>query len=196
MFPVEVLNKVYVVKEFCSGSESAFKAVYDQHQAKVYRFAYTFLKDKEQSREVLQETFINLWVNREKFDANKPLEPYLFTICKRLVLDSFRKASSTSALRERLVLKMSEINTETEDKIILTDLMKYAEKAIAELPKQQQIVFRLSRYEGLSHEEIADRLDLSKNTVKNHLVVALKTLKAQFSQQEMIYTFLLLYLLG
>ncbi|MNL20876.1 RNA polymerase sigma factor [compost metagenome] len=92
-------------------------------------------------------------------------------------------------------MKISQTHNDTEDGIILSDLMVFAESAIKELPKQQQIVFRLSRFEGLSYEEIADRLNLSKNTVKNHLVVAVKTLRAQFSNQEIIYLlfFLLFY---
>lgn len=185
---------VDLITEFRNGSESAFSVIYDTHHAKIYRFAYSFLKDKELSKEILQETFISFWVNREKFDVTKTIEPYLFTICKRLVLDNFRKATSTYTLREQLLLKISEIHNETEDGIIFSDLMSFAEKAIAELPKQQQIVFRLSRFEGLTYDEIAERLNLSKNTVKNHLVVALKTLKAQFSNQEMIYIFLLFLL--
>jgi RNA polymerase sigma-70 factor (family 1) len=182
---------VDLITDFRNGSEQAFRIIYDTHHAKIYRFAYSFLKDKDQSQEVLQETFINFWVSREKFDSNKAIAPYLFTICKRLVLDNFRKATSSSAMRAQLLQKISEIHNTTEEGIIFADLMNFAEKAIAELPRQQQLIFRLSRFEGLSYDEIAERLDLSKNTVKNHLVVALKTLKSQFGNQEMIYVFLL-----
>jgi RNA polymerase sigma-70 factor (family 1) len=174
---------------------NAFKKIYQLYAPRINRFAYSFLKDKVQSEEIVQETFISLWENRQKFNQDKALEPYLFTICKRLILDGFRKVTSTNVLREKLLLKISQTHNDTEDGIILSDLMVFAESAIKELPKQQQIVFRLSRFEELSYEEIADRLNLSKNTVKNHLVVAVKTLRAQFSNQEIIYLlfFLLFY---
>ncbi len=175
------------IKRLREGNESAFQHVYQSLAPKVYGFAYRFLKDKAQSEEVVQEAFITLWENREKLDQERPLEPYLFTISKRLVLDSLRKATSSQALREKLMLKISENHNETEESIILSDLMAFAEKAIRELPRQQQVVFRLSRFEGLSYEEIGERLNLSKNTVKNHLVVALKTLKTQLASQEMTY---------
>lgn len=174
------------------GKESAFQQIYHSLAPRVYGFAYSFLKNKVQSEEVVQEAFILLWENRLKLLHDKPLEPYLFTISKRLVLDIFRKATSTNAMRENLILKISEMHNETEERIILSDLMFFAEKAIQELPKQQQLVFRLSRFEGLSYEEIGERLNLSRNTVKNHLVIAVKTLKTQFSNQELIYTLLVL----
>lgn len=180
------------IKDLREGNEPAFQHVYLFLAPKVYSFAYRFLKDKTQSEEIVQEAFITLWENRHKLDEERPLEPYLFTISKRLVLDSLRKATSSQALREKLMLKISENHNETEESIILSDLMAFAEKAIQELPKQQQIVFRLSRFEGLSYEEIGERLNLSKNTVKNHLVVAVKTLKMQLGSEEMIYALLLL----
>lgn len=191
MLPFLTFNEDQI-KRLREGDSLIFQQIYQDLAPKIYRLAYSFLKDKVQSEEVVQEAFIVFWENRQAFEAGRPIEPYLFTVSKRLVMDSFRKATSTNALREKLMLKISEKHNETEDKIILSDLMAFAEKAIQDLPRQQQIVFRLSRFEGLSYDEIGERLNLSKNTVKNHLVVAVKTLKTQFSSHEMIY-FLLVF---
>lgn len=191
MLPFLTFNEDQI-KRLREGDSLIFQQIYQDLAPKIYRLAYSFLKDKVQSEEVVQEAFIVFWENRQAFEIGRPIEPYLFTVSKRLVMDSFRKATSTNALREKLMLKISEKHNETEDKIILSDLMAFAEKAIQDLPRQQQIVFRLSRFEGLSYDEIGERLNLSKNTVKNHLVVAVKTLKTQFSSHEMIY-FLLVF---
>lgn len=191
MLPFLTFNEDQI-KRLREGNSLIFQQIYQDLAPKIYRLAYSFLKDKVQSEEVVQEAFIVFWENRQAFEIGRPIEPYLFTVSKRLVMDSFRKATSTNALREKLMLKISEKHNETEDKIILSDLMAFAEKAIQDLPRQQQIVFRLSRFEGLSYDEIGERLNLSKNTVKNHLVVAVKTLKTQFSSHEMIY-FLLVF---
>lgn len=191
MLPFLTFNEDQI-KRLREGDALIFQQIYQDLAPKIYRLAYSFLKDKEQSEEVVQEAFIVFWENRQAFEIGRPIEPYLFTVSKRLVMDSFRKATSTNALREKLMLKISEKHNETEEKIILSDLMSFAEKAIQDLPRQQQIVFRLSRFEGLSYDEIGERLNLSKNTVKNHLVVAVKTLKTQFSSHEMIY-FLLVF---
>lgn len=175
---------------FRRGDEHAFREIYVLFSPKVYRFAFSFLKEKQQSEEIVQETFLSLWENRIKFDETKPLEPYLFTIAKRLVLDQLRKQINTNSLRDKLLVLISEQHNETEEQIIFSDMLVFAEKAIKELPAQQQVVYRLSRVEGLSYDEIAQRLNLSRNTVKNHLVVAVKKLRTAFNKQEI--TFLLL----
>ena len=179
---------------FREGDEKAFKCVYDEHHFKVYQYAYSYLKNREQTEEVVQESFLNLWVNREKLNGELPVAPYLFSICKRLVLDAFRKAASVNALKTNLQKISTEADNQTEEVIMLADLKKFSEQAIAELPKQQQMVFKLSRSEDLTYEEIAAQLNISKNTVRNHLVVALKTLRAQFERQGIYYTLLVLIL--
>jgi RNA polymerase sigma-70 factor (ECF subfamily) len=175
------------LSEFREGNEAAFKEIYVLYSPKIYAFAYSFLKDRLQSEEIVQETFLSLWENRQKFDGDKALEPYLFTIAKRQILDQFRKVISTKKLRDNLLASLQVQHTDTEDQVVFADMLSFADKAINELPKQQQIVFRLSRIEGLSYDEIADRLGLSRNTVKNHLVVAAKKLKTCFDNQEMIF---------
>ncbi|WP_299568140.1 RNA polymerase sigma factor [uncultured Pedobacter sp.] len=179
------------INGFREGSENIFREIYQYFGPKVYRFAFSFLKEKQQSEEIVQETLIVLWENRQSFDESKALEPYLFTIAKRLVLDQLRKTLSTKSLRERLLVAMSEQHNETEEQIIFSDMLVFAEKAINELPKQQQVVFKLSRIEGLSYDEIAERLNLSRNTVKNHLVVAAKRLRTCFDSQEITYLLLI-----
>lgn len=179
------------INDFREGDETAFRDIYLHFSPKIYRFAFSYLKDKEHAEEIVQETFLCLWENRRKFGDERPLAPYLFTITKRLVLDQLRKKISTANLRTKLLAKISEHHNETEEQIIFSDMLVYAEKAIRELPQQQQTVFRLSRVEGLSYDEIADRLSLSRNTVKNHLVVAVKKLKASFSNQEINFLLLL-----
>ncbi len=62
---------------------------------------------------------------------------------------------------------------------MLDDLERFTEEVLARLPKQQQLVFRMSRQRELSYDEIAEELHISRNTVKNHLVAALKTLRTQ-----------------
>lgn len=191
MFSLKALDNC-LINDFRNGSEAAFKVIYNTFSANVYAFAFSFLKDRDKSEEIVQETFIILWENRLKFDENRAFEPYLFTISKRLILDSFRKATNINLFKEKLLLKMATAHNDTEEEIMLADLIGFTERVIKDLPKQQQVVFRLSRFEGLSYDEIGLQLNLSRNTVKNHLVIALKTVRTQFARQEVIYSLLLL----
>lgn len=175
------------IQQLTAGDELAFTAVYELYSEKVYRLAFRFLKDKEQSEEIVQEAFINLWLSREKLDPAGNLWLYLYVISKRLSLNALRQASKSSNLVENLLHRISELHNITENEVLAHDLENYAGKIIEQLPRQQQLVFKLSRVEGLSHKEIAEQLHISPNTVKNHMVEALKTLKSHLKYSDYLY---------
>ena len=175
------------IQGLIAGDESAFTAVYELYSEKVYRLAFRFLKDKEQSEEIVQEAFINLWLSREKLDVDGNMWLYLYVISKRLSLNALRQVGKSSILVEKLLQQVSELQNTTEEEVLAHDLEHYAEKIIEKLPRQQQLVFKLSRVEGLSHKEIAEQLQISPNTVKNHMVEALKTLKTHLKYSDFLY---------
>lgn len=182
------------IRQLIAGDESTFTAVYELYSEKVYRLAYRFLKDKDQSEEIVQETFINFWLGREKLDPGGDLWLYLYVISKRQSLNSLRKIGRSLVLVDKLLQQIGELQNTTEENIITHDLEHYIEKAIDKLPHQQQLVFKLSRIEGLSHKEIADQLQISPNTVKNHMAEALKTLKKHLKYADFCcLAFLLIY---
>lgn len=172
--------------------QGAFHEIYCIYSKRLYNFVYSFLKNKELSEEVVQETFLNLWVNRAKLNEAYPVGPLLFTMGRRLTLNALRQFTTSKASLEKLWQSITYLHNDTEETILLNNLQDFAETAYRNLPKQQQLVFRLSREEGLSYDEIADRLQISKNTVKNHLIAALKNLRTQFSRSDIVYLFLII----
>lgn len=192
----ELTNERTILAMLRSGDEKAFRQVYNIHYRKIYLFAYSFLKNNEKSEDVLQETFLKFWIMRGSLDIELPAESLLFTICRNLVMDAFRKTIRTEKQRLHLLGMMNgEKDSHTEEKILFSDLMRVTETAIAELPKQQQAVIRLNKLEGMSCDEISTRLNISKNTVKNHLVVALKALRVKLDAQEIYYVLFLVHCL-
>jgi RNA polymerase sigma-70 factor (family 1) len=170
-----------------AGDSMAFTKVYDQYSEKVYRLAFRFLKDREQSEEIVQETFINLWLSREKLDAEGNIWLYLYVIGRNLSLNALRQVHKSADLTGKLLQHINVAHNETEEDILAHDLEIYTEKIIEKLPRQQQVIFKLSRVEGLSHKEIAEQLHISPNTVRNHMVEALKTLRMQLKYSDLIY---------
>ncbi|MES2276543.1 MAG: RNA polymerase sigma-70 factor [Bacteroidota bacterium] len=171
-----------LIARLSNGDETAFAAVYEIYSRRLYYFAYRFLKNKEQSEEIVSESFLHLWLNKHKLDTSYPIGPYLYTIARRLTLNVLRSIATSKAAQEKLWLSFNEAHNETEEAIFVADLERFSEESIIKLPKQQQHVFRLSRHDGLSYDEIADKLDISRNTVKNHLVQAVKNLRVQISR--------------
>lgn len=181
------------IEQLIAGNESVFTVFYELYSEKVYRLAFRFLKDKEQSEEIVQETFINLWLSREKLNTEGNMWLYLYVIAKRLSLNALRQVCKSTDLTEKLLHHMIEGHNSTEEEVLAHDLEQFAEKIIEKLPRQQQLVFKLSRIEGLSHKEIAEQLHISPNTVKNHMVEALKTLKAHIKYSDFIYFIILAF---
>jgi RNA polymerase sigma-70 factor (family 1) len=154
---------------------------------KIYALSFRFLKNQQQSEEIVQETFINLWVNREKIDVQGNIYLYLYVIAKRLCLNELRKINQSAELFLGLIGRISELHNATEEEIMANDMEQFVAKLLQKLPSQQQLIFKMSRDEGLSHREIAEKLQISPNTVKNHMVEALRTLKSKLNYSHLVF---------
>ena len=200
---LQLLHKIYIIfilysemfmqkkKQICDfelisrikeGDESAFRIVFDLYSSKLYAFSYRFLKEKEPCQEVVQEVFLNLWINRAKLDTQYPIAPYLYTITRRLTLNVLRHVATSQSAMDKMWLNVKKVSNETEEEVFSEDLSRFTEQVLSKMPKQQQLIFRMSRHQELSYDEIAEELNLSRNTVKNHLVAALKTLRTQLNK--------------
>lgn len=191
---IEVATEL--ITRLAVGDEAAFRVIYDLLHERIYRLLFALVKDREQTEELLQETFVSLWLNRKKLNPDQPLYPYIYLTARRLAIDHFRKKMTEINAKQYLTRQQTEYSIETEEMVNVADLQRLTEEAIKALPKQQQTVFILSRNEGLSHDEIAERLQISRHTVKNHLVSALKALRIYFVRNNitsLYFLFLLMY---
>lgn len=170
-----------LVKRLKSGDETAFRIIFDQWFKKLYYFSFRYLKNKEYAEEVVQETMLQLWVNRAQLDEKYPVSPYLYTITKRLSLNMLRQIATSKSASEKIFAGLKESVNTTEEAVSLAELKRITEEALSLMPKQQQQVYRMSRNDGLSLDEIALELGIVKNTVKKHLSEALKAIRKHFS---------------
>lgn len=178
-----------LISRIKEGDESAFRIVFDLYSSKLYAFSYRFLKEKEPCQEVVQEAFLSLWVNRAKLDSQYPIAPFLSTITRRLTLNVLRHVATSQCAMNKMWLHVQKVSNATEEEVLFEDLSRFTEQVLSKMPKQQQLIFRMSRHQELSYDEIAEELNISRNTVKNHLVAALKTLRTQFYKAFTIFFF-------
>jgi len=169
------------------GHDPVVKIIYSKYHNKVYNLALRFLKDKDLASEIVQETFIKLWINRSKLDPSGNLWLYLFVIAKRLSLNKLREINRSQNLFDKLVSRIEQMHNPTEDTVMEKDLLSYTEKIVSTLPKQQQKVYRLSRQEGFTHKEIASQMQISSSTVNNQLTEALKKLRTELKYCDLFY---------
>jgi RNA polymerase sigma-70 factor (ECF subfamily) len=166
-----------VLRLLKGGSELAFAQIFDRYRPQVYRTARQFLKSTELAEEIVQEVFLKLWLKRETMDEVERLDAFLFTIARNLTLDALRKLSHEIVAKKHFSSEASYSENTIDHALQETQYAELLEQAVALLPPQQKQVFHLAKVEGLSHEAIAEQLNISRLTVKAHMAKALQSIR-------------------
>ena len=138
------------------------------------------------AEEITHEIFIKIWKNREKLDQIDRPEAYILTIAARHTLDHIKRRLNEARMLQRFSASSRADHNDTEEKMMLRDRATLVQQAIDQLPPQQKLVYRLSRHEGLNYEEIARQMNISPNTVRNHLVKALHFIRSYMRDQDLL----------
>lgn len=139
------------------------------------RYAWRFTGEREAARDVVQDAFFKLWQIRETVDPSRSLKALLYTMVRNLALNSKRAARHTNGVFPEHGLVDT---TPSVDQRVQAEMLNaHLRQCINELPRRRREAFMLSRYEGLSHSEIAQVMGLTPRTVNTHIVLALKDLR-------------------
>jgi len=172
VYQTEQLEDKALLIRLSEGDEIAFVKIYNQYRHKIYTYAWQLSKSADTADEIVQEVFIRIWQKRAQINTELSFNAYIRKITLNHVLNHLKKVARQKSLQEE-VFQLIEINTShTEDQLLEKELRKIYVDAIARLPAQKKLIYQMSRTEELSHEEIALKLEISKNTVKNHMVEA------------------------
>ncbi len=168
-----------LIKLLKNGDIAAFDAIYNQYCYKLHQFVFMYLKQEEDAEGIVQEVFIKIWQSREKIDVYASFESFLFTIAYNATMSLLRKRMSEAKSKEYLKsLQQIEIAEQVIDEIYFKELNQKVQTLLDQLTARQKEIYLLSREEGLTHEEIAQKLNISESTVNNHLVKTIKFLKS------------------
>jgi RNA polymerase sigma-70 factor (family 1) len=167
------------VRGLSENREDIFRTVYDAYQRPVFVFAYYLTKSRDMAEDVVQEVFTLLWEKRSLLNPDTFLLTYLKKMTRNKIIDIFRKAAADKKLLEKIDSSMSAA-AQTEhyspDQTLEKEMAAIYRDALDQLPPQQRLVFSLRRDENMSYKQIAERLGLSPNTVRNHLTIATRSL--------------------
>lgn len=153
--------------------EIAFRAIFDAYKNRLFGYVLAISHSHYTAEEITQEIFLKLWLCRDMLDRIDNLEHYIFTIARNKTLNHLRKAATDSRIMDELQLKMLPPANNVEENSLLAEGERLVHEAIDLLSPRRRLVYQLSRRQGLNHEQIASQLQLSNNTVKNHIVEAL-----------------------
>jgi RNA polymerase sigma-70 factor (ECF subfamily) len=170
------------IEELKNGDIRAYTRIYDLYHERLYAFILRFVKVPELAEDILQEVFLTLWRVRAKVDSSQSFQAYLYKISRNCVFKALKRNARQQAFLERMQsVSRLEIRSD-EDHLRWKEYESILLKAIEHLPPQRKKVFQLCREGGKSYDRVAEELGISKNTVKEHMVLATKTIKLHLNQ--------------
>ena len=173
-----------ILCDIAAGDTEAFKTLFEMFYPKVKVFLVKILKDDKASEDIAQDIFVKLWSMGPSLPEISSFNAYLYRMTKNAAINYLRDRKPSVDISELLIMCDGDIEQEyyRKEKELLVRL------AVEQMPSQRKRIFTMSRYQGMTNDEIAKSLGLSKHTVENHLTLALKELR------EIVVAFVLFFL--
>ncbi len=163
------------------GDLEAFDQIFSKYSDRLFGFALSYLKSKEDTENLVQDIFIKVWENRKNLKKDSSLKSYLFTIAYHDICRYFKKKQiHENYIGHKGITQDLSINM--EEQLDYKSTLDQVNQLIDKLPKKQRLIFIKSRMEGKSTKEIADELNLAPGTIDNQISAALKFLRKNLSE--------------
>ena len=160
------------------GDENAFRELFNEHRETIYKTALRLTASAVAAEDVLQEVFLVVWLKREQLSAVLNFRAYVKTIARNHMIRSFKHLTRQRNASQTLSVIKGDQHQDTEDIIQDREFYKILQSAVATLSPRQATVYFLIREKGFSREQAAAYLDVYPETVKSHLEVAMKKIRA------------------
>ncbi|BAV06847.1 RNA polymerase sigma-70 factor, ECF subfamily [Filimonas lacunae] len=162
------------LQDIKDGNLDSFRAAYQEYHVKLYYYAFKHTQSEYLAEETVQLSFIKLWEKRASLSNHFDLSVQLFRIAKSIMIDLIRKQKVQQTHQHAFAETVAQyIETDLTPKYTLHKVYDHIEK----LSPLRKLVFKLNRFEGLSHKEIAEKLSISPKAVENQILRAVRQLK-------------------
>lgn len=158
-----------------NGDHKAFERVFLAYFSIIRTFVFSYVKSEADAEELTEELFVSLWCNRKAIDTSKSFHAFMHTLARNSAIN-FLKHKTIHSVYLDSTSTVEESYT-SEDDMIARETALLVDMAVEKMPAQRKQVYLLSRKEGLSHEDIAARLNISRRNVESHLSLALKDIR-------------------
>lgn len=168
------------------GDEKAFTIAYELYNKLIYVLSYRYLMDEERAKDVVQYVFVKLWEYRAELNIGISLKNFLFTMAKNYILNLIRNENTALEKQYEIAQQVLGYEDDLVEKLERREQMSLFYQALAKLPEQKKRICVMKIREEMSNKEIAERLNVSINTVKTHYAEALKLLRRELLKLLMI----------
>jgi RNA polymerase sigma-70 factor (family 1) len=183
------INQSFTISALKKGDKQAFKTIYENNIEGLMAFINGYTKNKSQTEDIVQETFIKLWNIRETLNQNISISGFLYKTAYNNFIDNYRKKQRELSMLDNWMYKrLMEMTMDDED--IKANKIKHILKAIEELPPRCKEVFTLSKFEQLKYSEIAEKLNLSIKTVEAQMGRAFSLIRKEVKDKDLLNFFI------
>ena len=176
-FNEPLYDEQILLSELSSGKEDAFDKVYNHYLHSIYSFVIKFVKSPELTKDLTQEIFIRIWENRSRLSKVKSFRAYLFVTARNHVLNFLREASSSNVILTEII--NSYASPQGANEMISKEYEQWLHNVLESMSPQMRAVFKLCREQNKNYDEVADLLQITKNTVKKHMVRSMRVIKGR-----------------
>lgn len=181
-----------IVTEFNKGNQKSFSSIFNTYYPSLCFFAERMIVDKQEAEDIVEESFVKLWRLHANFETMRNIKAFLYITTKNACLNFIKQTERTNKQQSELLYMLAQKEDHVLSTITKAEVMREVHAAIESLPPQCRKIVRLSFLEGLKNQEIAERLNLSINTVKNQKMRAISLLKIKLLSANLM-AFLVLY---
>lgn len=157
--------------------QQLFNELFREHEQKLYVFVVKVLRSDAQAKDIVQDVFLKLWTIREQLHEIENMDAFLYRLTENKVYDHLRAAATREKTRQELWQRIRNAGDTTPDPLEAKEYHRLIQQAIHQLPPQRKTIYLLSKQEGLKQQQIAQELQLSPHTVRNHLAEAFRSIR-------------------
>lgn len=173
-------NQQFILNELQKGNERAFDTIFKQYYKPLCQFSYSLIKDQDTAENLVQEVFVKLWEKRENMTNIDNLLSYLMGMVRNQSVDFLRKEKTNSKIYNQLRPESS--GNTTEEQISKNEFEEKLLKSILNLPERCRTAIEMSRFEGFSNKEIAQKMEISVKGVEALIGRSLKLLRSELQE--------------
>jgi len=165
-----------ITKQIREGNLKEFERIFKEYYPQLCLYALRFVKTKDLSEEIVQNLFCQIWENRKDLNIHTSIKAYLYRSTYHNALQVLRKIGSQNKYKEYIKHHFNE-NDFSTNKLEEKEINKIVHQTLSSLPQRCGTIFKMSRFEGLKYQEIANKLSISIKTVEANMGKALKAFR-------------------
>ena len=165
------------LQQIAEGDETAFRNLYDMYWEHLYSVSLLLTKSESLSEDLVQEIFLKIWFKREQLSEVEKLEGYLFIVARNHIFNTLKKIQREEEHKKHVLDWFENNGQDPENVLLFKESTALLQQAVEQLTSQQQAIYKMTREQGMSYEQVAIQLNISPHTVRNHIVNSLKMIR-------------------